>query len=139
VFANPQHRRLLIDWEDVAQPVLASFRADSARYTGDPDFSRLIATLARTSREFREWWPKHEVLRRLSSRKRIQHPIAGRMLFEHTSFAITDHADMKLIVYTPLEEADSIAKLAALLAAEHRPAPRQAPARRAALADQEMP
>jgi transcriptional regulator with XRE-family HTH domain len=130
VFANPRHRRLLVDWEQVAQAALATFRADSARYTGDPDFARLIATLMRASREFRDWWPKHEVLQQLSSQKRIQHPIAGRMVFEHTSFAVTGQPDMKLVVYTPLEEADSIAKLAALLAGDGPAAALPRPARR---------
>ena len=79
------------------------------------EFERLIATLMRSSPEFRKWWPKHDVLRRLSSQKRIQHKTAGRMVFEYTSFAVTDHPDMKLVVYTPLEEAQSVRKLETLL------------------------
>ena len=115
VFANAAHRRLLVDWEELAPVSLAMFRADSARYAGDPDFERLIATLMKSSREFRKWWPRHEVLRRLSSQKRIRHQTAGRMVFEYTSFAVTDYPDMKLVVYTPLEEAQSVKKLEALL------------------------
>ncbi len=115
VFADATHRRLLVDWDEFAPVWLAMFRADSARYAGDPDFERLIATLTKASSEFRQWWPRHEVLRRLSSQKRIQHQTAGRMVFEYTSFAVTDYPDMKLIVYTPLEEAKSVEKLEALL------------------------
>jgi transcriptional regulator with XRE-family HTH domain len=115
VFANAAHRRLLVDWDELAPAVLAMFRADSARYAGDPEFERLIATLMGVSREFRQWWPRHEVLRRLSSQKRIAHRTLGRMVFEYTSFAVTDHPDMKLVVYTPLEEAGSIEKLETLL------------------------
>ncbi|MBV8650379.1 MAG: transcriptional regulator, partial [Alphaproteobacteria bacterium] len=89
--------------------------ADSARYAGDPDFERLIATLMRASPEFRAWWPKHEVLRLISSRKRIRHPVGGKMAFEYTSFAVADQPDMKLVVYTPLEEDGTVAKLEALL------------------------
>jgi len=37
------------------------------------------------------------------------------MVFEYTSFAVTDHPDMKLVVYTPLEEAQSVRKLETLL------------------------
>jgi transcriptional regulator with XRE-family HTH domain len=115
VFANAAHRRLLVDWDELAPTALAMFRSDSARYAGDPEFERLIASLMGSSREFREWWPRHEVLHRLSSQKRIQHQTGGRMVFEHTSFAVTDHPDMKLVVYTPLEEAQSVGKLEALL------------------------
>jgi transcriptional regulator with XRE-family HTH domain len=115
VFANKRHRRLLIDWDELAPTVLAMFRADSARYAGDPDFERLISTLTVASSNFRQWWRKHDVFRRLSSQKRIQHPVAGRMVFEYTNFAVVDHADMKLVVYTPLEESRTTHKLEALL------------------------
>jgi hypothetical protein len=37
------------------------------------------------------------------------------MVFEYTSFAVTDQPEMKLVVYTPLEEAQSAKKLDALL------------------------
>jgi transcriptional regulator with XRE-family HTH domain len=115
VFANQAHRKLLVDWEEVARTSLAMFRADSARYAGDPDFERLIGTMMRVSPQFRELWPRQDVLRSLGSHKRIQHPVAGRMTFEYTSFAVMGDADMKLVVYTPLDRDHTIEKLNALL------------------------
>jgi len=115
LFADHQHRRLLVDWDILAPTTLAMFRADSARYAGDLEFERLIETLAQISAEFRDWWPKHDVLQRLASQKRIEHPIGGRMVFEYTSFAVSDRSDMKLIVYTPLEEEQTDKKLKSLL------------------------
>jgi transcriptional regulator with XRE-family HTH domain len=115
VFTNPRHRRLLVDWEEVARVVLAQFRAESAKYIGDPDFDRLIALLMQSSPEFRAWWPERDVLRRLSGVKHIRHPTAGKMAFEHMSFSIDDGSDMRLIVYTPLAQENTIAKLAQLL------------------------
>jgi MmyB-like transcription regulator ligand binding domain len=94
---------------------LAMFRADSARYVGDPEFDRLIAVLTRSSREFRQWWSKREVLPPLTGHKRIQHSTGGRMVFEYNSLAVADHADLKLVVYTPLEEDQTAAKLKLLL------------------------
>ncbi len=118
VFADPLHRRLLVDWEELAPIWLAMFRADSARHAGDPEFERLIGVLMRTSQEFRAWWPRHEVLRQPSSHKRIRHPVAGRMVFEVSSFAVLDQGDMKLVVYTPLAEDRTIEKLDELLRTE---------------------
>ena len=117
LFADKAHRKLLIDWHDVAATVLAMFRAESARYVGDPDFERLIAGLTRVSPEFRELWSRQDVIRSLSSHKRIRHPVAGRMTFEYTTFAVTGSADMKLVVYTPLAGDETPEKLDALLAA----------------------
>ncbi len=115
VFANARHRRLLVDWNEVAPVYLAMFRADSARYAGHPDLQRLIATLMRTSPEFKAWWPKHDVVAELSNIKRIRHPRKGIMLFEFTSFAVTDGSGRKLIVYTPQHENKTADKLEDLL------------------------
>ena len=115
VFADPDHRRLLVDWEVVARASLAMFRADCARYAGDPDFERLVARLTRLSPEFAQWWPQREVARPLAGQKRIDHPTAGRMLFEYSSFGVGDLPDMKLIVFTPLEDEGTARKLDRLL------------------------
>ena len=115
VFADPDHRRLLVDWEAVARASLAMFRADCARYAGDRDFERLITRLTRLSPEFAQWWPQREVARPLAGQKRIDHPTAGRMLFEYSSLGVGDPADMKLIVFTPLEDEGTIRKLDWLL------------------------
>ncbi|WP_221157222.1 helix-turn-helix transcriptional regulator [Rhizobium lentis] len=115
LFVDPAHRRLLVDWESVARVSLAMFRADSARYAGDPDFERLIALLMQASDEFRSWWQRHEVISPLSGIKRIDHPVMGRMSFEHTGLALTNRPEMKLIVYTPLDDDDTNSKLAKLL------------------------
>jgi transcriptional regulator with XRE-family HTH domain len=115
VFTDPHRRHLLVDWEQGARASLAAFRAESAKYVGDPDFERLIALMMRSSPEFREWWPQRDVVHRLSGMKHLRHPAAGPMVFEHMSLSIDDGSDMKLIVYTPLAEQNSIAKLQTLL------------------------
>jgi hypothetical protein len=55
------------------------------------------------------------VSKRLTGLKRIQHPTAGPMVFEHVSFAHMDGSDMKLILYTPLADLDSQQKMRVLL------------------------
>jgi len=65
--------------------------------------------------EFREWWPQRDVVHRLSGLKHLRHPIAGVMTFEHMSLSIDDGSDMRLIVYTPLAEQNSVVKLQKLL------------------------
>jgi transcriptional regulator with XRE-family HTH domain len=115
VFTDKSHRRLLVDWEDLARMALGRFRADSAKYVGDPDFERLIAALTAASPEFRAWWPERDVHRQLSGIKKIRHPKAGPMTFEHMSFSIDDGSDMKLTVYTPLPAENSVTKLEGLM------------------------
>ena len=114
LFLNRAHRELLLDWERLAPVALAMFRADSARYVGDPAFQRLIDTLQAQSPEFRRWWPARRVLPPLSNQKRINHPVAGRMFFEYSSLIVAEQPQLKLVVYTP-DDAKTKAKLIALL------------------------
>jgi len=115
LFTDPDHRRLLVDWEDLARIALGLFRSESAKYIGEPDFERLTARLDAASPEFRAWWPERDVIGQLSGVKMIRHPVAGPMTFEHMRFLIDDGSDTKLIVYTPLAEGDTAAKMTRLL------------------------
>lgn len=115
LFGNPAHRQLLLDWQELAPIALAMFRAENAEHAGDPDFVRLVHGLLAGSPEFRELWQRHEVASYIPIRKRISHPTASRMVFEYNSFAADDQSGAKLIVYTPLEEERSRAKMRALL------------------------
>lgn len=119
VFADADHRRLLVDWEDVARASLAMFRADCARYAGDLALERLIGELKRLSPEFAEWWPRREVARPLTGHKRIDHPVAGRLLFEYSSYGVGDAPNMKLVVFTPLADDGTPGKLDRLLRDRH--------------------
>lgn len=107
LFADPAHRRLYVDWETVARGALATFRADSAPYIGDPDFESMVARLTRRSPEFAAWWPQHDVARRLAGTKRLDHPAVGRMHFAFSTLAVGDRPGLKLFVFTAVEEEDT--------------------------------
>jgi transcriptional regulator with XRE-family HTH domain len=115
LFADPEHRRLLVDWELVARASLAMFRGDYARYAGDRAFERLVDRLMHLSPEFAQWWSQREVASPLTGQKHIDHPTAGRMVFEYSSLGVGDQPDMKLVIFTPLEEEATAKKLDRLL------------------------
>jgi len=116
IFTSPTHRQLLVDWEGNARRLLAQFRASCGRYPGDPRLTELIHDLMPRSPEFRAWWPDHEVLGALEGQKTLNHPQAGYLMFEHLTFQVFDAPDLKVNVYTPLDVADTTAKLSQLLA-----------------------
>jgi transcriptional regulator with XRE-family HTH domain len=103
------------EWEQVAQRVLAEFRADSVRYADDEWFKRLIADLQRVSPEFRAWWPRHDVRGRADALKDIEHPLVGRLMFEHTTLQVPTAPELKVMIYTPLPGTDTLAKLQQLV------------------------
>ncbi|MEO8970554.1 MAG: helix-turn-helix transcriptional regulator [Ktedonobacteraceae bacterium] len=116
MFANPlSHHIYNPEWELVAQRVLAEFRADSVRYADDEWFKRLIADLQRVSPEFRAWWPRHDVRGRADGRKDIEHPLVGCLMFEHTTLQVPIMPELKIMIYTPLPETDTLEKLQQLM------------------------
>ncbi|HEX6482725.1 MAG TPA: helix-turn-helix transcriptional regulator [Ktedonobacteraceae bacterium] len=115
LFTSPPYRQLLVDWEGDARRLLAQFRASCGRYPGDPRLRELIQDLLMRSPEFRAWWPDHEVLGAPEGHKTVNHPQAGYLMFEHLTFQMFDAPDLIVNVYTPLDVADTPAKLARLL------------------------
>jgi len=116
IFADPMsHHIHNPKWEQVAQKVLAEFRADSARYADEEWFKRLIADLQRVSPEFRAWWPRHDVRGRSDALKDIEHPLVGCLMFEHTTLQVPTMPELKIMIYTPLPETDTLEKLQQLM------------------------
>ncbi|MGH2889565.1 MAG: transcriptional regulator, partial [Solirubrobacteraceae bacterium] len=108
-------RELFTDWERASRVLVAKFRADSARHIGDPEFDQLIETLRKSSPEFCKAWRKHEVATTSVGRKTIRHPIAGTMIFEHAVFNPQEAPGQRMILYSPLPDEGTPAKLARLL------------------------
>lgn len=101
MFTDPAHRARIADWDELAPLSLAMFRTDSAGYPGDPDFARLIGVLLEKSPEFRDWWPRQDVLRRPSTVKRIHLPSGEILSFEYMSLEVAERPGMRLVVCTP--------------------------------------
>lgn len=114
-FTSSTHRQLLVDWEMHAQFILARFRASCRCFLDDPWLTNLVEDLMLSSSEFREWWLRHDVQGSPEGRKALNHPVAGLLLLEHLTFQIEDAPDLKVTVYTPMNEADTINKLQRLL------------------------
>lgn len=118
---DPTRREMFTDWERSSRLLVAKFRADSARHLGDPGFEALINALRRSSPEFRQAWKRHEVARSGEARKELRHPEEGMLAFEHAVFNPVEAPEQRLILYTPLLDYDTPAKLARLL--ERNPDP----------------
>ncbi len=117
-FMDEARRQMFSDWERSSRLLVAKFRADSARHIGDPQFEQLITALRKSSPEFCKAWKKHEVARSGEGRKLIRHPVVGTMLFEHAVFNPQETPQQRLILYSPLPDEDTPAKLRRLLATD---------------------
>ncbi|GCE07084.1 helix-turn-helix transcriptional regulator [Dictyobacter aurantiacus] len=120
IFTDPQARQFVVDWEEDARHLLAQFRSMYGRYPADAQLTELIHDLMLASPEFRAWWPDHEVQSGQEGRKALNHPQVGLLVFERLTFQVFDTPDLKVTVYTPLEEADTPRKLEQLLDQWHQ-------------------
>jgi transcriptional regulator with XRE-family HTH domain len=109
-------RRLLLDWEQHAQRVLAQFRDASRYFVDDPWFPAFVDRLRRRSGEFAAWWSQHDVGRVQAAAKVIDHPAVGHIALKQTVLQVVDdQAPLYAIIYTPdpgTDAADKLAKLA---------------------------
>src|ERR1700685_3163665 len=95
---------------------LARFRADYGRHAGDAHFVQLVERLKSVSPEFAEWWPRHDILPITEGRNDYDHPLAGRMTVEHTSFSVSDNPELRLVVFLAAAASNSIAKMKKIVA-----------------------
>jgi transcriptional regulator with XRE-family HTH domain len=114
-FTDPARREMFTDWERSSRVLVAKFRADSARHIGDPGFESLITALRNTSPEFSRAWDRHEVSQAGEGRKDLRHPAVGMLSFSHAVFHPAEASEQRLILYSPLPDNDTPAKLATLL------------------------
>jgi len=114
-FTDPARREMFTDWERSSRVLVAKFRADSARHLGDGAFEALSTALRKRSPEFAQAWERHEVSHSGEGRKDLRHPTAGMLSFSHAVFHPSEHSEQRLVLYSPLPDNDTPAKLAALL------------------------
>ncbi|QBD75971.1 XRE family transcriptional regulator [Ktedonosporobacter rubrisoli] len=113
-FTSPSRHILLADWEQAAQHLLALFRSSTERYVGEPLREELVAELEQASPQFRAWWSQHALQVTHTEKKELNHPLFGRLVLQPTTFQVTDAPDLRMVIYTPLPEADTPQKLALL-------------------------
>jgi transcriptional regulator with XRE-family HTH domain len=100
-FTSLRYRRMQNEWAAVAPGVVAAFRADAARWPGDPGFGRVVDELGAVSSEFAELWARHEVGVPAQVVKAVHHPEVGDLLFDATTLAVPDGSDLRLVLYDP--------------------------------------
>lgn len=120
VFTNAPTRRYVVNWEEIAKAELAEFAASCARHPDDPWLPQLVDELTAKSAEFRDWWPRRDVLTARSRRTLIRHRAEGVIALEVSSYQVADNPELTLRVFAPLPEDNSPAKLRRAIAASRR-------------------
>ncbi len=115
MFMAPIQRVLLPNWEQAAQGLLAQFRASTEQYVGEFWRAALVTELDRDSPEFRAWWPQHDLQVTHTEKKALHHPLVGQLVLQPAAFQVMNAPDLRMVIYTPLAEANTISKLTQLM------------------------
>lgn len=103
VFLMPEARKLIAGWAERAERVVAEFRADTARWRGDPVTDALVAELCNASPDFKRYWRQQKVLGRDGGLRAFMR--AGRTPSSYEQFALSAllHPDLKVTVLVPVK------------------------------------
>jgi transcriptional regulator with XRE-family HTH domain len=112
---RPETRRLVINWEQRAQRLIAEFRADCSKYLTDPWLKDFLNRLNEHCPEFNQWWSQYDILTREGGRRDFDHPTVGRLALEQTTLRLGHRPDVKMVIHVPLPEFDTEDKLRHLL------------------------
>lgn len=82
------------------QVMIARFRADCARYPGDPDVQAFIQELLETSEPFRFYWGRQDISQASDCYKRWEVAGIGPLEFEYINLRPLGNPDLQLMVYT---------------------------------------
>ena len=107
MFCDPQVRAAQTDWDGVARFVVAAFRAGVARTGAMEKVAALVDELCRLSPEFEAIWRENDVRTTYGhTAKSLQHPLAGLIKLEYSSFAVDGRSDLDMVAYNPATPAD---------------------------------
>jgi transcriptional regulator with XRE-family HTH domain len=112
-FTSPSWRAAMVDWEDSAPRMVATFRAAMAQHVAESTWKCLVKRLREESTDFDRMWDQHEVRGPENFTKRFRNPEVGLLRLRYTQLWFGRRSELKLTTYTPADE-ETWAKVRAL-------------------------
>ncbi|MBE1577079.1 helix-turn-helix transcriptional regulator [Amycolatopsis roodepoortensis] len=123
VYLDPDAaREFFIDYDHVADAVATKLRMEAGRNPHDEELISLVGELSTRSEPFRRRWASQDVRLHRSGRKRVNHPIVGRLDLDVEPLELAAEPSLHLNVYTApagTPTADNLALLASWAASNH--------------------
>jgi transcriptional regulator with XRE-family HTH domain len=100
VFLDPRATDFYLEWERVANEVVATLRSEAGRDPYDRGLSDLVGELSMQSEMFRTRWAAHDVRFHDKGVKRLHHPVVGDLTLTYESMELSADAGLAMSVYT---------------------------------------
>lgn len=114
VFLDPRSRDYYLDWEESADDVVATLRAESMRSPRDQRLLDLVAELRSGSEDFASRWAAHNIRRQQSGTKWIRHPVVGDLKLTYEELELPSDFGLTLFIFLPRPGSTSSQALTAL-------------------------
>ncbi|MEU1332168.1 helix-turn-helix transcriptional regulator [Streptomyces sp. NPDC005865] len=122
VYLNPEVAgEFFVDHDRITGDVAAKLRMEAGRNPHDEGLIALVGELSTRSELFRQRWASRDVRLHRSGRKRLRHPVVGRLDLDVESLELPAEPGLHLIVYTApagTPTADNLALLASWAATQ---------------------
>ncbi|WP_091626759.1 helix-turn-helix transcriptional regulator [Amycolatopsis saalfeldensis] len=126
VYLDPEAAKtFFVDYDRIAGDLAAKLRMEAGRNPHDEELIALAGELSARSELFRQRWASRDVRLHRSGRKRLRHPVVGRLDLDVESMELPAEPRLHLNVYTApagTATADGLALLASWAAGREKPA-----------------
>src|SRR2546426_1755041 len=99
-FLDPRAIEFYLDWQGIANDVVALLRAEAGRDPYDRGLSDLIGELSTRSEEFRVRWATHDVRFHRTGVKHFHHPVVGDITLAYEGLELPDDPGQTIFAYT---------------------------------------
>jgi transcriptional regulator with XRE-family HTH domain len=93
--------------DQIARRVLARARLDYSQSADDPAFDRLIEELSAICPDFQRYWRSAEITSCSEGVYKQTYRDFGEIAFEHTSYTIEAAPQLRLLIFSPADEAST--------------------------------
>ena len=100
VFLDPRAERFYVDWDRVANEVVAMLRSEAGRDPHDRALSDLVGELSTQSEAFRTKWAAHNVRLHDTGIKRLHHPVVGDLELAYEAMELSADTGLTMFAYT---------------------------------------
>lgn len=106
-FTEAGIRERNLDWNTQAGQLVGQLRSHIAEYPNESRGTELVESLEASSTKFAELWQPNTVRRFESSRKRFDHPEAGRLNLDYIKLAAANDNRQHLVVFLPADHSST--------------------------------
>jgi transcriptional regulator with XRE-family HTH domain len=103
VFTEPECAALFVDYDRVAEALVALFRLDYAARIDDPRTHDLIARLRASVPAFATAWHEHQVRDHPEEVREIIHPTAGSLKLVPSFYGVAESPGLRVLAFTALD------------------------------------